>query len=1109
MTDATIQDAPTQQQVEALVQRWVDGREAHRTRSERADARRLRAIVSDPDSTAFVAAFLDRTGRPEHQRTAADQLARVVADLPTGSFLSPLDAALLRAGRWIAPLLPAVVMPIAQRRLRHIVGHLIAPAEPAALRRHIAALVAPNRRLNVNLLGEAVLGNGEANRRFDALVDMLDQPDIDYVSVKLSAILGRVPQWDHDASVERLAERLGALLDRAASTTPRTFINVDMEEYKELDATLDAFMQALAAPSRLDHEAGIVIQAYLPEALPRLQQLAGWAQARHARGGAAIKVRLVKGANLAMERVEAERHGWVMPTVASKVHADANFKACIDWFAQQSNGDGLRLGIASHNLFDIAWGLLLAESRNVADRVEFEMLQGMAPAYARQIGDASTESLVTYTPAVASSEFDVALGYLFRRLEENAAPSNFMRDLDELQDPDVFAAHATAFAESMALRANLSFGPARTQDRSAPPAAAEAQAGLGEFRNEADTDPSLHRNREWMRRLVESPIQVDAPPAMGATELAAVIERLRFGADGWATRPPAERAAVIDRCADALSELRGELISTMVTEAHKTVGEADIEIAEAIDFARYYARQIAGLTSVEGARFAPFGLVAVCSPWNFPVAIACGGVFAALAAGNTVALKPSPSTRRCATLIAEACRRAEIPSDVFALTPVDDGPAGRTLVTEADAVILTGSTATADRFVEWKPDMRLFAETSGKNALIITPSADLDQAVADLVASAFGHSGQKCSAASLAILVGDVGRSERFRRQLIDAVTSLAVGPATDLTTDVAPLIGPPNERLRTALEATPARDWLVTPVEHPSEANLWSPGVIDSVEPDSWFHLTECFGPVLGLMRAETLDDAIELANRSPFGLTGGIHTLDPDEAATWLERVEVGNAYINRSITGAIVQRQPFGGWKRSAVGPGAKAGGPNYVAQLGHWAPLPPTNASGASLADDDFEHERTWHFATSPDPSGLETESNVFRYVPLEAVLLRIQPDATATELALARKAASTCNVRIVESAADEPIEDLIARLPALLEGGVERVRIVGSASPSERGFLRAGAHRLGLPCIDDPVLAAGRIELTRWCKEQSVSQTTHRFGSTLGQRRAHRDTHQHW
>ena len=381
----------------------------------------------------------------------------------------------------------------------------------------------------------------------------------------------------------------------------------------------------------------------------------------------------------------------------------------------------------------------------------------------------------------------------------------------------------------------------------------------------------------------------------------------------------------------------------MIHEGNKTFAQADPEVSEAVDFARYYANRIpAPRPTGSRARFrTAWELSALIPPWNFPVAIPAGGVLAALAAGNGVVFKPAPQTPRCAEIVAECCFAAGVPDDALQFIRTPDDEVGRHLITSVDAVILTGAYETAELFRSWKPDLTIFAETSGKNSLIITPNADLDLAVADLAASAFGHSGQKCSAASLGVLVGDVYESERFRRQLVDAVTSLTVGPATDITTDMTPTVQSvadeaPSGKLRRALTTLDeGEEWLVEPrritgTDHNGERyEAWSPGVRLGVKPGSWFHQTECFGPVLGLMQAADLDDAIAIQNGVDYGLTGGIHSLDPHEVDTWTDRVEIGNAYVNRGITGAIVQRQPFGGWKRSTIGPGAKAGGPNYIA------------------------------------------------------------------------------------------------------------------------------------------------------------------------------------
>ena len=524
----------------------------------------------------------------------------------------------------------------------------------------------------------------------------------------------------------------------------------------------------------------------------------------------------------------------------------------------------------------------------------------------------------------------------------------------------------------------------------------------------------------------------------------------------------------------------------------------------------------ADLVGDRRARFVPFGMVAVIPPWNFPVAIPAGGVFAALAAGATAVLKPAPETPRCAEIVIEACRSAGIPADAAAFLRVPDDEVGRHLVTSVDAVILTGSIETADLFRSWKPDLRLVAETSGKNAMVITPNADIDLAVADLVQSAFGHSGQKCSAASLAILVGDVYDSTRFRRQLIDAVESMQVGPTTDLATTMGPVISEPTDRLRRGLtELGAGESWLVEPRPQDDTGRLWSPGVREGVTPHSWFFQTECFGPVLGLVRANDLEAAIEIQNSGAFGLTGGVHSLDPGEVDRWLDRVEVGNAYVNRHITGAIVQRQPFGGWKRSSIGPGAKAGGPNYVAQLGTWVPVGHfddghsddahsddggfddghSGDGGFDDGGDDYEEAWSRHFSIEHDPTGLFCEANVFRYRPVGRVAVR-HDGATKLELDRVRRATRLCGVTVIESdGRDETVAQFAARLPGV---GVERVRVLGH--PVDEA-LRATANEHGIHLADGPVTGSGRVELQHYLREQAVSRTLHRFGNLVGASRS--------
>jgi RHH-type proline utilization regulon transcriptional repressor/proline dehydrogenase/delta 1-pyrroline-5-carboxylate dehydrogenase len=402
-------------------------------------------------------------------------------------------------------------------------------------------------------------------------------------------------------------------------------------------------------------------------------------------------------------------------------------------------------------------------------------------------------------------------------------------------------------------------------------------------------------------------------------------------------------------------------------------------------------------------------------------------------------------------------------------------------------VVLTGSWETARRFLGWQPDLQLHAETSGKNAMVITATADLDEAIADLVHSAFGHAGQKCSAASLAIVEASVHDDPRFLRRLADAVRSLRVGPAWDLVTTMGPLIRPPEGPLRDAFARLgPGERWLVRPGAVDAGGYLWSPGVKVGVQPGSPFHLTECFGPVLGVMRAADLDEAIRWQNQPVYGLTAGLHALDPAEVSRWRDAVHAGNLYVNRGTTGAIVRRQPFGGWKRSVVGPGAKAGGPNYVASLGTW----PTMESDVDLARYRSACRAAWQAMEPPqDPTGLAAESNAFRLRPLRSVFVCRGAGSSDAAVGCARAAAAAVGVGV-------EVGDEAALMKRLGEVAVDKVRFLGPVS----GTTKLAAHDAGCWVDDVPVAADPGREVLRWAREQAVSERLHRHGNVTGRRR---------
>ena len=538
-----------------LVGDWLGEANACATRAERNSVRQMAGVVADPAGVRFAMRFVDRVVRPDGQRAAAQQLAALVAQDRLPDFLSPLDRGLLRVGARLAPWLPGVVMPLANRRMRSLIGHLVVDADPDAMTQHFGHRKKQGFRLNVNLLGEAVLGDAEAQTRQAEALRLLEQADIDYVSVKLSSIVAQLNYWDFEGCISRVRERLRPIFTKAGETSPATFVNLDMEEYHDLELTLAAFTLLLDEPELHTLDAGIAIQAYLPDSLDALTKLEAWATQRRQRlvdgqTGGTVKVRLVKGANLAMERVDAVIHGWEQAPYRSKAETDANFKRCLDWLFQPDRLCGLKVGVATHNLFDIAFAKLLAETRGVADRVEFEMLEGMAPTHARLVREQQS-GLLLYTPVVSAEDFDVAISYLFRRLEENAADENFLHQLLSMSSNGrSMGDEAEQFKVSVRDRWSPGSASQRTQNR-----LDETHTEVGEsFANTSDTDPALPANRLWAKAVVSRvPDPISAPMALSGTEIDQIVGRATVGQRSWVQRNATDRRLILHKVANELA----------------------------------------------------------------------------------------------------------------------------------------------------------------------------------------------------------------------------------------------------------------------------------------------------------------------------------------------------------------------------------------------------------------------------------------------------------------------------------------------------------------------------------------------------------------------------
>lgn len=1122
----------------ALVERWL---EASRKFPVDTAAKRLAGVLSDPNGLKFTVGFVDGVVRPEDPRVAAHNMRELAPIVP--KFLPAYLRGAFGLGAALAPVFPNIVVPISRRVLRRMVRHLIVDATDAKLGRSIEAIKGSKGdiRLNINLLGEAILGQHEAERRVEGTRKLLERDDVDYVSIKVSSTVAPHNSWSFDQAVEHAVQSLIPLYRIARDASPSKFINLDMEEYKDLDVTIAVFKRLLEMPEFHKLEAGIVLQAYLPDALARMQELQQWAAARVANGGARIRVRVVKGANLPMERADAEIAGWPLATWHSKEASDASYKAVLDYALRPERVRNVQIGVAGHNLFDIALAWLLAQRRNLGDGMDIEMLLGMATAQAAAVR-ADTGSMLLYTPVVHPDEFDVAIAYLIRRLEEGASQENFMSAVFELDDtPRLFARERDRFLASVRSMPRTTPAPNRIQNRNEP---AEPWQRIP-FCNTSDTDTSIAANREWGAQIRERMQASQLGAQTVAEHTLETLEQLRdavaravTAGERWRELGADARAEILHRAGDIMERRRADLLEVMGSEAGKLIDQGDPEVSEAIDFAHYYAELGRDLERVEGATFTPAKCIAVTPPWNFPVAIPAGSTLASLASGAPVIIKPASRTARSGAVMVEALWEAGVPRDVLQFVQFADRSLGNELVAHPDVerIILTGGYETAEQFRKLRPDCNVLAETSGKNAIIVTPSADFDLAARDVAQSAFGHAGQKCSAASLVILVGSVAQSRRFRNQLLDAVRSMRVGYPWQEDAQIGPVIAKPEGKLARALTTIESgQTWVIEPQQLDDSGKLWRPGVRAGVAPGSEYHLTEYFGPILGVMTAPTLAEAVEYVNAIEYGLTSGLHSFDEAEIEYWMQHVEAGNLYINRGITGAIVQRQPFGGWKKAAVGAGAKAGGPNYLIGFGDWQDAPESVDSAATApqcsapqleaivqaatrleaADRDWLYTamktdaRAWttEFGVVHDKTGLEHEHNAFRYHAVP-VTVRYEGDRLV-ELLRVMAAGLRVNAPMVISTATKPplhVRELCSRVGASCvvedtDAWTKRVRTVAAEGgrirlvQADKSLVTAasgGSPALGV--YPGVVVTAGRIELLPFLREQAVSITAHRFGT---------------
>ena len=819
----------------------------------------------------------------------------------------------------------------------------------------------------IDLLGEAVITESEAEEYLQGYLNLIEQlaqkaqgwkrqEGIDLadgeellqvqVSVKLTAFYSQFDPLDPEGSKAQVCDRLRILLRKAAELGAA--IHFDMEQYRYKDLTLQILKELLMEEEfRSRTDLGITLQGYLRDSYSDLEDLIEWAKER----GNPLTVRLVKGAYWDQETITSLQNHWWQPVYNQKSATDLNFERMTQLLLE--NHEYLYAAIGSHNVRSQALACAIAETLKIPPRrVEMQVLYGMGDKLAKALVKRGHRVRV-YAPY---GKLLPGMAYLIRRLLENTANSSFVRQNQEDKPiEELIAPPAVESDEEQITPPDTTFAYAPDTDYADTEKRLAAERALervkqelgktylplidGEYVETANYLDSLNPSRD--SELVGKVGQISIEQAQRAMNAA----KEAFAT--WKNTAAGERASILRKAGDLMEQRRHELNAWICLEVGKIIPQADGEVSEAIDFCRYYATEMERLAEGKNYDIAgennryfyqPKGIAVVISPWNFPFAIATGMTVAALVTGNCTLLKPAATSSVIAAKLTEILIEAGIPKGVFQYVPGKGSEVGTYLVEHKDTHVIafTGSREVGCKIyaeaAKLQPGQkhlkRVIAEMGGKNAIIVDESADLDRAVAGVVQSAFGYSGQKCSACSRVIVAAPI--HDAFLARLVEATKSLNVGATDNPGVQVGPVIDPnARDRILEYIAKGKQESELALETAVPEGGYYVSPTIFSGVTAENTIAQEEIFGPVLAVMKANSFDEALTLANGTDYALTGGLYSRTPSHIERASREFEVGNLYINRNITGAIVARQPFGGFKLSGVG--SKAGGPDYLLQF----------------------------------------------------------------------------------------------------------------------------------------------------------------------------------
>ncbi len=1168
------------------------------TRTERLQAEEFARMVKDPYSRAVFMILTDQVFRLNRNASILGKFIHILKQHGVPAFFGSLDKAMLKLLIYFGPLIPGFISPpivwAILKVIRYKTRKVILNGEQKDLQKYYLNCKRENLKINLNHLGDMVLGEKEAQKHLNDYIKGIQDPSVSCVSVKISTLYSQTDSIAYEHTVSIVSKRLERLLKIAQieerNSSTQKLVYLDMEEYKDLSLTVDVFKRTLENVKLRNLSLGIALQAYIPDSLAYQQEITRLAKVRMNQGGVPVRIRIVKGANMEMEKCNSSLNHWTQAPYSTKLDTDANFKRMVSYAFWNDNLKAVKIGIGTHNIFEIAFAKSLQSIRNLDPaNFEFEMLEGIANHTRRSVQKLLGPVLI-YSPVAGKEEFLNAIAYLVRRLMENTDKENFLSHSFSLTiGSPAWNEEKNKFLAALAHVKYLEFpGPRHKQDRKInTPSLPQRKVSIENYIPDSPTNFSLPTNQIWLKNEIIKnnqfeekviPLEIgrekisrerkllpcqnlSQPGQIMAQFIAAnpndIRKAILFASESEANQWDLDynfRQDIFQKVAIEIENSRASLISCAMKTVAKGISDMDAEISEAIDFVKYYPAAVNYFRERHpNINFEKKGLILVISPWNFPIAIPTGGIVAALAAGNRVIIKPSPYSLLATWEVVKLFWKAGVPASALQFIPCEDIDASSlTLNSKIDHVIFTGSASTADSILSNRPHLDFSGETSGKNFYIVTESADKELAVKQLVESAFGYNGQKCSAASIAILTREVYSDPKFKRQLKDAVESLPVGNFSQPQNKITPLItSPKKELLRALTQLEPKEQWLVKPKKL-EPTNLWSPAVKWNVQPGSFTHFTEFFGPVLGIMKAKDLTHACVLANQTEYGLTAGLQSLDDREKNYFIETVQAGNLYVNNKTTGAVVGRQPFGGIKNSCRGAGGKAGGINYILQfmkttekcdpiqtaqhnysssidtmISFWgntdwtmdSPETSNEIKRAIKGANSCQHQYLNYFSKEQNlvrSQQVRGQENIFRYKKIGNFTIRVHPEDCLSDILLRLIAGviagNSISISIPEFMSESKIavflkSDHLQAIQSsfslsfetdeklsfkILENKIDRLACTNSKNLSEN--IYNAAIQINMPILHQKPLLEGRLLMLEQFNEQCICHTYHRYGN---------------